>query len=949
MSSRTSASRSKPNIAQPPATSRWCNRALRPLTAAILRLEKYLKSNPIQPHELSLISNDTTNINKSRSNGRLPSRSTEGSDSESVGEDPTWVPGNTMCQRVKHKYSGRKGKIGGLAKNRSRLVISAPEPQELQPGEFTVATPLILGKNWRHSGHQNYDIAEAEPHNELPKPTVHLEPLRGSRKGPSVNIFADDKSIYRDSAYVSIIVGISNAFDAFLKITSIEETALCRRRVPSLLSMALNKTSEYILQEQRRLNVEGENDDDIDVADYFFTELERTYTSSNEGWKPLRRLVRKHGIRLVTETIRNRMIPQRLARFLVLRTLESNSNDAATALREAFLTITPAAAHPLSLDCIFFSNTFLGTFFLECYIKEMHDSTLFFRGLSQLITRGIVPVEWMATASMKSHIVDAIQSVVSEDEHSTASAMLIFAIVRASLGLNKPTQKQRYRRNGKVQARRRPGLHPSEESVSFQASIDGPMSEALNNTICSMLTVLCSAHIARFEGQPHTISPMWYIQTSLAATVKRFLITAKLPTKNYSGSQRMRIGYVLMTQYIFEYFEAQNFDEIWYSPSLLSSIENFICFTPDRKQLVAGFSALFLQFSRCLCRGRDGNEFDILKPMTTLFESIHLRRYPSFRAMLTKVTVEVALNFAEYTCLREHHTWATDIQEKAAGFDHGLELMTPSLSLTTASFRWEDGIGEWVARTPCVKRSVMSRSATVKCPHEKKQPVIDYVGSFTPSVDSDPTSGCPSDVSSSSGQFGSSTTSGSPSTAPTDTEEEKEVVEEDSDAQTGSACGLVGHNQTRQNRKRRLSDDSSGRKFKDTVKSRYCLRARNNRVDMPVAIAIAVEIRPVIPRKCPDIDIVIRTNEHDTCFQENQLKVSGARRTSAEYEDDIFITAPALSENFQHKRQRHSYPFGRELIQPARRRVSARLAAVRRATIPHLNPNCSSDDELSFL
>ncbi|EEP82653.1 predicted protein [Uncinocarpus reesii 1704] len=980
--------RSKPTTSKPPATSKWCNRALRPLTSAILRLEKHCRTASIQPDELVPKSADNPlNGSRSKKDGGRTSGGTGASDSESARDDPTWIPGNAGAgrKRVKHKYSSHKESSRGNPKSRLRRSIRSPEAEKLQPGEFTVATPLILGKKKcaveenRHFGTTCQVVEprlnEAAPPNPLKNKSI--------RNGYPAHIPVADIDVYGDPSYISMVGGILNAFDTFLKITSIEQNPHQVNRAPSLLSMALNKTSEYIFHEQARLDNAEDNKEDIDVADIFFTELEDTYAASDQGWRPLRALVRAHGIRLVCETIRKRLIHPRLGRHIISKILEIPAKDAANAVLEALLSVVPALPPPKSLDSALLVEQ-LHVWSLGIYMRDAPSLTVFSREISHLLLRGVVPAEWMATTSMKSYLVDAIQSTVSNDEHSAASVKFLMAVLQASLAPTRPTENSPANLDPRTAPSfaptsqlNREGLRSTENTSDQMRANNKLIADALNNTICSILTVLCSAHVARFRSTPSTDSPMWHIVTYLSTVAQRCTANGKLDKRKDSlGAQQIRIGYILIAQYLLEHIDppgSASKDRWEAAPGLLNGIEHLIRLSPNRNELLTGFSSFFLQVARCLSRGEGEDGFTTIKSLTTLFESSRLRAYPAFRASLAKIAVDLALNFAETTCLRCHHEWASDLQERVADLDlddKGLEPLTPSLCFTTTAFRWEDGIGEWVARTPCVNRNTFNRGNSLKGPHQPRNLSNEkVVKSSTTSDDSDSEYDSMSDSGSTAGRSESSVISSSCS-PPLLSRKRKFgsnscgfTADDHIDVISGTTPTMKRWRNKNRSRWDVYVDLTDGKVRGPVTRNQCALQESKKTNNKARAIAVSVAVPPVNPLKRVDFEVVIHVNKSaltptpiafSDIEEENDVKEAEEETEKGEEEDDDVISAsgPTLSQRFRDDKRRLSHLV--PVPQPkayARRRSSARLAVKnqQRKVIPCSDCEDSSDDELSFL
>lgn len=748
--------RSKPPVAsQVPITSRWCKRALRPLTSIIVRLEKHWKATPLaetQKDGLPIIDGAVNDNLKPTRSSRRENRGRgldDASDSESSPDDPTWVPGGLGRKQIKHRYSGRR-QSGGTG--RSRVVPRSPEAGKLRPGEFTVSTPLVLGK--KRTIHDCDDVdsgpgVAGQAERCCPEQQVCQNPSKRASWPPDWEdrvAERDASDHYRDSGYIDIIHGIRRVWNTFLRVTADEPGATCGVR--SLSSMALNKTSEYILHEQERLNHLDDKDEDVDVADAIITELERIYALSGRGWKPLMVLVRAHGIRLLCEAVRKKWISPLLSRQLVLDTADASFYDATESILSALLSTGPAITAPGRLDSSLFSlETHIGLNTLHVYTDRIGRRGFMFHELSALVSRGALPVEWMATEDAKTFVASAIQSISSDNEWSVHSAQFIAAVLSVSLGTKSVADEhsdfpESHRQAPKTQTNpsrtgRKTALsammsgHPNE----LTSHCDEFISTALSNTVCSITTVLTAAHLARFSHDTSfgadRDSPMHRI-ISLVSTIAQQEIESKWTPQSicHSRLQSLRTGQIFLADYILSCMgaghdtaessaAAVNEEEVFYpfgvvGDPFLGNFEYFLGLVSNRAELVSEFSSLVLQISRCWGRTHGEDGFSQMKRLTDVLisRSNATKFLPVLQAVLNKVAVDVALNFAELTCLRDHHVWALRVQDTVSTSGECDDLgtpCTPSLALSATGFRWEDGIGEWVARPPIVERRDKSR------------------------------------------------------------------------------------------------------------------------------------------------------------------------------------------------------------------------------------------------
>ncbi|EEH20249.1 hypothetical protein PABG_02508 [Paracoccidioides brasiliensis Pb03] len=721
MASNSATSRLRPSASEVPITSRWCNRALRPLTSTILRLEKHWKITPLGAPNL----NSANACSLDQDSRTVTREERETSESESTPNDPTWVPGRAMRKRIRHKYSTRTG-------SRSRVIVRSPEAQKLLPGQFSLPTPLIKGQCRQGqtvdgaNGNANTNSTVVDSNED--SSTQNSRRVSTKRKPPpysgwnSQKTWKDSCEEYNESSYIAIAQGIFQVWDTFLIMTAPQQSISCGAR--SLMSMALDTTSMYIAQEQEVADNCEDKDEQIDVADLIFTELENIYGTPNAGWKPLKALVRLHGIRLVCEGIQKRWISPMIGRQLVLNSIESSSYDAAREILSALLSVSQRIEGPSHLDCTLFSSRSFGVFHtLATYVNKSSHLSFFFREIGTLLRYGIVPVEWIATESMKPFVTHAIQSISCEDGDCSASALFIVNMILVASGsdtcvdISTFESPQDKAPNTSQALRGIPKPHLTYRNISTNSNgrTDESLTIALNNSISSILGILCSAHIVRFGNQPHasssTASSMQHVLARLSAIMQHDIQAASLDiAQNRTRSQLLRTGYILMADYLLNCrinrCSGQGETDVAIMSGLLTAFESFTSRLKNRKDLTGSLSTFVTHVSQNCGRARADDGFNQLELFTDALIDASLQRYPTLRALLSKVAVDAALDFAEYTLHPDHHSWAAHIQTKVGSYTHApfhqgvMVPLTPSLALSKSGYIWEDSIGEWIAAVP---------------------------------------------------------------------------------------------------------------------------------------------------------------------------------------------------------------------------------------------------------
>jgi hypothetical protein len=287
-------------------TARWANRMLRPLASIYRRLEKHYETLAIITADSNINEHNTNIDTRTKSTSEVVNTQDNDSGSDADEDDPVWVPGKKPDQRrLRHKYSSRVEGKGG--KRRTRLSIHSPEASRTLPGAIELATPVITGKRWEGPA-----SAQSQPSAEQRRPTNPHGQLQAFRdkyplhKSPWQEMLGQSS----DPGFASIVHNLDRILQNFLCNTRItkrdanETSGQPARGTRSLLSTVVRQLPEFIANEQDAQD-ELLDDNDEDMCDAYFTELESYYAPHGQGWRPLREAVRAQGLHLVSNMIVN--------------------------------------------------------------------------------------------------------------------------------------------------------------------------------------------------------------------------------------------------------------------------------------------------------------------------------------------------------------------------------------------------------------------------------------------------------------------------------------------------------------------------------------------------------------------------------------------------------------------------------------------------------------------
>ncbi|KAL4873486.1 hypothetical protein BDV12DRAFT_160123 [Aspergillus spectabilis] len=731
-------------------TAKWANRILRPLTSIYRRLEKHhetvtsvliSKAKAKEKIDAAPAAEQTT---------RLSSKGEQGCsypDDEETN-DPAWIPGQLDKRRVRHNYSTRGRGVHNRPRRRSRLLIRSPEIPKTLPGAIEIATPLITGKirdplaeaspslrMQLFQGHLARAPSNANPEQRRTGRTNNssFPPYRGSWKEVL------DQS--GDQGLVDIAHLLDRIFLKFLgntRVVSPKGRDDSQRGARSLLSMTVRRLPEFIFEEQR-IQDETDKGSKVDMCDAYFTELEASYAPSGHGWQPLREAVRAQGTYLVSRMIQNRWITSLAACRLLEDCLSQQELDAFETLQTKALASINAYHHPTTFDPPRPSEhcddpiRVLGTYFLRHPARHSYV----FDELTRLLTRGTIPPEWMVTTLWKKCVDGAIKSVSTEDRNYAAARRLIEAVILSSTGIFSTSGSKVRSLKGRRKRASGPG-RPRETRASTTQPVGLskeknlcpiPIQDALSNLVSSLLTALCGMCIARSQAadsdERSAGLKVRRMVNYLAFTVQRDIGDRPASLKSEETTfQPLRRGYVLLADCTLQCGKRVPAEIIYHSESeSRRKIESFFRSLASRpegvRELARLVSQVFHHSGHAYDRGPSRTPREIRARVSQL---ARMTSATGVTLLLGKIAAEAAMELAEKSLDPDDHSWAVEIQETAASSqqDEGSQQSPSSSQHYSSLYRWEDGIAEWVARTPAVKPRPVTTHLAAKQPVRRR-------------------------------------------------------------------------------------------------------------------------------------------------------------------------------------------------------------------------------------
>jgi len=660
--------------------------------------------------------------------------------------DPEWVPSPVMRRRVKHKYSSRTTGNQVHKKNfeESHLPCSLP-------GEVTVATPIITQKARPYATAQEAAgdiIAPDQDHGS----GVHAAEGRKRRKleNHSSRICELDpvpidmrqklKKVVTPSRWM-LIDGLYNGLDALLKGTE-KSTRPQNCGARSLFSVCLRRVPDYIAAEQS-WHESQDDDDDVDVCSEVYNHLENMGSTSGEGWKPLREVVRAHGVAMLGDAIREGLIDHIVGRGLVFLCIHALAFDEAEDLLDSSISSLDVVSRPSSVySKLFDSNATacLGT--LDVFASRSGCHGFQFRQLERLLRTRLLPIEWVATTEFAPTWGRVVQSISHGDQDYSDAAQLLITAVMLACGLadrsaSSSTQKDRLTgckgKRGSIAEPAMPftdRLTKTGDADAGLSSADAGLSSALNNTISSLMAIMYAISITqRDKTQEEHLFKLPGSNKSACALLERLNleILRKLDlTCRFSSNDIISTIYRRRTVTVFLVLllvaqEWQGYQPGFLEPRSSRILDNIAALTilcehnePETASQVAN---VVLSVARCCAKASPGQEFDHLQKLTNRLASIASDKAISNepRQLFACFALTTAKDYAQDTGNHWHIEWALEVEERVMKDSHVSVrnfAKTPHKSDgdPPEGYRWEEGICEWIARTPKITNEEPSAS-----------------------------------------------------------------------------------------------------------------------------------------------------------------------------------------------------------------------------------------------
>lgn len=698
-----------------PWTISRCNRLLRPLSSKLAKLRKELELPRTTTQESRTTSSAfaTKATPQKTTNFTRPANKPRGFEK---ARDPDWRPGANGAKRT---YGGRKTRR-----------LTGPKTSGIdvehvaRPGEIAF-TPLIA-----RMGGQMMDspLAQCSP---LKKYTKNRGPLvttidRSEGLGPHVP--ADVRKL---------VLGMLEAYANILHAT---EEKRGKRGTASLMSACLKKIPAYIELEEHFAALdqleEEDEEDSRDVASEIYEHLETRFEQRRgQGWRPFKQVVRAHGTSLLCTAIADGILTMESLVHFHSHCLTVGAYDEAEELLVAALPSLEPLSIPFNIRANLFGEKSVYMSTAKIFVDRTGRYRFLYDLLEYMVALELLPLEWLATIHMRPLWDRLVRTIAEGDQRALAScSRFLETCTLAGMGLP----------DGRLLADEVTG----SVARRFVPSSRDDLRQALDTTFSSLLTVLCSIALVNGSredaaGKAVAQRVTWTLDALAIALAARSDIDAELRLLEADPDDlqmfAQRACWTVFASFLVHIDGCEN-DVSTTSLStctLTSELSHVICqYTANgvnSSAVLATLPMLVSATARGTGRIWQDDGFNQLQRLIQAMTDLSGHRLPHKLWTLKRIALESATEFANNTDEAQHLRYANDIEKQMRASGRLVIMPTPRKTGTPSSggFRWEDGIGEWVACTPFIAQKAPNR------PAQKPVRALDLLLTPAPSEDED--------------------------------------------------------------------------------------------------------------------------------------------------------------------------------------------------------------------
>ncbi|MCJ1336537.1 hypothetical protein MMC09_001813 [Bachmanniomyces sp. S44760] len=710
-------------IGQIPWNPARCNRLLRPLSSRIALLRKHREWRPHTANEASVsapedFGNADCNSRKNvveRSVGKTFYESIEAND---VDLEWTAVPGPR--KRMRRTYSSKAAQDVQLGSGASKNCVSFQghgkssaigRDKKRRTQSTASQLSVVLSHLSQHellgSGGGQVNATNIKPDCKTGGAASRSELRQVARRWQ------------RDDSM--LIDGLYNALRALLSSTkSSQKEPIFGAR--TLFSTCLKRVPDYIAEECS-WNEDEVSGKDVDVGSAIYDDLETYGSTSKHGWKPLRAIVRAHGISLVGNAIQDGLIHHQIAPFLIEASLAEGSTSEARCLILSMLISAMASETSLPDSDDDNSHITVTLDVLRRYACKTGDWGCVYRLLAYTVQHDFLNSSWVSSPdTARRYWKHAVQSVASQDEYAHDAALLLQALIFHAEGVD-------YERIQCISHSRR--LQPSDRTTRSKTRLEQgdniiridrkrgvdpspSTNDASRNTASKVLVAIAavcmSTSTSSDVGTRENIVP---ISNFLAELSTLSVLYHDLSSNDRSCRMATEPESRLWVPLFIQFLVTLMIDGTDSNAATMNEhLKNVIVTCSEHDTVATCMETILCAVAATESYITSGDTFAILQRVLKR-SSVWLKDCSDNANLQRKfgsVITGAAFDFADRSKDSVHLDWALEVEDDITAMcvQHHEEgsFWTPARKLEDKAsvFRWDDGIAEWVAKTPSVLR-----------------------------------------------------------------------------------------------------------------------------------------------------------------------------------------------------------------------------------------------------
>jgi hypothetical protein len=552
----------------------------------------------------------------------------------------------------------------------------------------------------------------------LDSPLAQVSPLKkyGRNRGYIPKTFDQTDSLGTSIPVdlQKLVHGVLEAYANILRATEVKKSG---KGTNSLMSACLKKLPAYIELEEHFAELdqlEEEEEDERDVANEIYEHLETRFEQRpGQGWRFFKNVLRAHGTSLLCSAVTDKVIGMDSLLYFHDHCLMVGAYEEAEELLVAALPSVEPLPIPTNVRSDLFDkrkSPYMSN------VKSFVDSTsrhrFLYDLLEHMVAHELLPLEWLATSCMRPFW-DRLVRTISEGDQRTLAHCSRFLETCMLAGMGLPDERLLEDEATGSVARR------------FVPSCREDLRQALNTTFSSLLTVLCSIALVnngRQEDAGKVIAQRvtWMLDTITIALAARSDIEVEIKLLD-AGTNDLQMYAQRASWAIFAsllvHLESGPNDGSMISLSTSTIIQclnkvtcQYIANGVNASAILATVAALISATARGTGRIWQDDGYDQIQRLVQTMFAMSGHRLPHKLWTLKRIALESATEFANDTDEAQHLQYARELERKLRTSGRLVIMPTPRKTGTPPSansggFRWEDGIGEWVACTPFVKQN----------------------------------------------------------------------------------------------------------------------------------------------------------------------------------------------------------------------------------------------------